>query len=167
MRVPVGTRLDVQLDRSDLELRGRFDQGSSVRSEAGNVVGRGVSGPVKLTANGGDMDLIDVRGDVNALARAGTMTVDNVGGNVVLTTQSGHLDVKGIHGGVTLNSPDEGRVTYTQPTDPRVQRGLHVNAPNVTVRPAGQRAAGRSGAKRHDKDPRADRSQQRDPQGGR
>lgn len=128
VQVPAGTRLDVRLDGSDLDLRGRFDEWSRVHSERGNVTAKDLSG------------LVDVG------VRHGDLTVDGVGAGAALSTEKGRLDVSNINGSVTLQGAAEGHVTYTEPTDPAVRGKVQVNAVNYTVRGS---EYGDHGSRRH------------------
>ncbi|HKF53617.1 MAG TPA: DUF4097 family beta strand repeat-containing protein [Candidatus Acidoferrales bacterium] len=90
---------DVQ---TDLDIRLPAKSNITAQTTHGDIKLAGMSGPVTITSQSGDLDLHDVTGDVTATMNHGDTHMDAVKGNVRLDGHGGEVDLSNVSGDATI-----------------------------------------------------------------
>jgi DUF4097 and DUF4098 domain-containing protein YvlB len=106
----------------------RFQTGS------GNVRGHELSGPVKVKAGSGDIELEEIgAGDVDIRTGSGNITVSGINGGFRAEAGSGNIHGKGLPKNMWSVRAGSGNVTLYVPSDAAFDVDISSNSGNVTL----------------------------------
>jgi len=89
--------------QTDLDIRLPAKSNITAQTTHGDIKLAGMSGPVTITSQSGDLDLHDVTGDVTATMNHGDTRMDAVKGNVRLDGHGGEVDLSNVSGDATIH----------------------------------------------------------------